>query len=120
MSECQHGAIEALPGRPGRLAGARCVNCQAVVLFAPQAPSTDSTAVVVQEVLQELASAMAQHGPMRSHHEAESVISEEAFELRMAIWFGVDARGRPASKRHEAVQVAAMALRYLLDVDPRD
>lgn len=55
-------------------------------------------------------------GPLASGYEAQSVIAEECHELTSAIWFGVDQKGRPSDPRAEAVQLAAMAVRYLLDV----
>lgn len=79
------------------------------------APNAE-TAAVVMDVLAELASAQSKFPPLRGAHEAQSVIGEEFHELTLAVWFGVDQRGRPADPRHEAVQVAAMAIRYLLDV----
>lgn len=71
-----------------------------------------------QEIADELERAQVQHGPMASGHEAQSVIAEEFHEFTLAVWFGVDQRGRPASPRKEAIQVAAMAVRYLIDVNP--
>jgi hypothetical protein len=72
-----------------------------------------------QEVADELERAMLQHGPMASGHEAQSVIGEEFHEFTLAVWFGVDQHGRPADPRHEAIQIAAMALRYIRDVADR-
>jgi hypothetical protein len=67
-------------------------------------------------VAAELDRARAMHGPMASGHEAQSVIGEEFHEFTLAVWFGVDQHGRPADPREEAVQLAAMAVRYLVDV----
>jgi hypothetical protein len=72
-----------------------------------------------EELADELARAMEQHGPMASGHEAQSVIGEEFHEFTLAVWFGVDQHGRPADPRYEAIQVAAMALRYIIDVADR-
>ena len=63
-----------------------------------------------------LGGALPAFGPMASGHEAQSVIAEEFHEFTLAVWFGVDQKGRPADPRNEAVQLAAMAARYLLDV----
>lgn len=70
----------------------------------------------LQDVGEEVVRAVEQHPPMHSGHEAQSVIAEEFHEFTLAVWFGVDQHGRPADPRQEAVQVAAMAVRYLLDV----
>ncbi len=64
----------------------------------------------------ELTRAQAAHGPMVSDREGRDVIAEEFDEFTRAVWFGLDQRGEPADPRHEAVQLAAMAVRYLLDV----
>lgn len=55
-------------------------------------------------------------GPMHGPHEAVGVIEEEFLEFRSAAFWGVDQRGRPADPRAEAIQLAAMALRFVLDV----
>jgi hypothetical protein len=62
------------------------------------------------EVAQELQRATEKFGPMASGHEAVAVIEEEFLEFREAVFWG---RGDP---RAEAIQLAAMALRYLRDV----
>lgn len=74
----------------------------------------------MQEVASELGRAIGQHGPMASGHEAQSVIGEEFHEFTLAVWFGVDQKGRPADPRAEAIQIAAMAVRYILDVADRE
>lgn len=62
---------------------------------------------------QALTKAQAQHGPMASPHEGWAVILEELDEL----WEHVRAdTGRGPGAQHEAAQVAAMALRYLVDL----
>lgn len=72
---------------------------------------------VLAEVRVEVERAVAKHGPMKSPHEAHSVIQEELEEL----WDEIKAdSGRDHSARIEAVQLAAMAVRYLLDIDPHD
>jgi len=68
------------------------------------------------EIADELARAEAQHGPMASGHEAVAVIEEEFMEFRSAVFWGVDQKGRPSDPRAEAVQLAAMAIRYLVDL----
>lgn len=73
-----------------------------------------------EEISDELARAQAQHSPMASAHEAHSVIAEEVHEFTLAVWFGVDQKGRPSDPRAEAIQIAAMAVRYILDVADRE
>jgi hypothetical protein len=78
-----------------------------------QAPAA---ALVLNEVFAEIKKAIKGHGPMHSGHEGFAVIREELDEL----WDEVKAdRGKQASARTEAIQVAAMAVRYVLDLDPR-
>jgi hypothetical protein len=64
-------------------------------------------------VREELFKSMTKHAPMHSPHEGMSVIREEADEL----WEHVKAdTGRTTKARKEARQVAAMGLRYVLDL----
>lgn len=73
-----------------------------------------------EEVADELARARELHPPMNSGHEAVAVIREEVtYEFEPAVYFGVDFRGRPADPRKEAIQIAAMAIRYIIDVADR-
>lgn len=61
----------------------------------------------------ELIKAMTKHGPMASPHEGHGVIREELDEL----WDHVKAdTGRTPKARKEAMQIAAMGLRYALDL----
>ena len=73
----------------------------------------------IDDVVKELRRAQALHGPMASHHEAAGVIEEEWLEVRSAIYWGVDQRGRPSDPHVEAIELAAMCLRYLIDVPRR-
>lgn len=67
----------------------------------------------LDEVSVELYKAMAQFPPLNSPHEGHGVIREEMHEL----WDHVRAdTGRSAEARHEAVQVAAMAVRYMIEL----
>lgn len=75
-----------------------------------------AVANILQEVFVEAKKAIGKHAPMHSPHEGHAVIREEFDEL----WDEVKAgRGRQASAREEAIQLAAMAVRYVLDLDPR-
>lgn len=67
-----------------------------------------------QELADELDSAIAKFAPMHSPHEGWAVIYEELIvELGEHVWHNT---GRSTEARHEALQVAAMALRYIIDL----
>ncbi len=64
-------------------------------------------------VLMELVRAREKHAPMASAHEGYAVILEEVEEL----WDEVRARNRnPVAMMGEGIQVAAMGMRFLIDV----
>ncbi len=66
-----------------------------------------------QEIEEELARAMAKHAPMHSAHEGYAVILEELDEL----WDEIKLQTQdPVKMRKEAIQVAAMAARFVRDV----
>lgn len=68
---------------------------------------------VLSEVFDMVVIAMSKHAPMHSPHEGHSVLREEFEEL----WEHVKAdTGRSPEARKEALQVAAMAVRYILDL----
>lgn len=68
---------------------------------------------LLAEVGAELASALLKFPSLTSPHEGKAVIEEELDEL----WEHVKANtGRTTEARQEAIQVAAMALRYALDL----
>ena len=69
----------------------------------------------ILEVEQELEDAMLNYGPQASYHEGYAIILEELDEL----WEEI--RKRPAHRskdlmRSEAKQVAAMAIRFMVDL----
>lgn len=71
--------------------------------------------IIFGDVYQELTSAISHYPPMNSAHEGIAVLAEEVDEL----WQHV--KHKPASRdldamRAEAIQVAAMAIRFVLDV----
>lgn len=66
---------------------------------------------VANDVLLSLIKARAKHDTMNSHHEGYAVILEELDEL----WDEVKRDDIPACHR-EALHVAAMGMRFLLDV----
>ena len=66
-------------------------------------------------VLNELNVATQLHGPFNSAHEGYAVIKEELDELWDEIKLKRSERN-PVNLREEAVQVAAMAIRFLVDI----
>jgi len=71
--------------------------------------STIHTAI--DEILAEAASAQDFYGPFASAHEMLGVLEEEVDELRQHVFARQGSRDRYAM-RHEAIQVAAIALRW--------
>ena len=68
---------------------------------------------LLEEVGAELLKATIKHRPMTGPHEGYAVILEELDEL----WDEVKAQVHdPAAMRKEALQVAAMAVRFIADV----
>lgn len=68
---------------------------------------------VLSEVRTELQKSMVKHASMHSPHEGSSVIREEFEEL----WAHVMAdTGRTSAARKEVLQIAAMGIRYALDL----
>ena len=65
------------------------------------------------DVSGELVRATRKFGPFASAHEGYAVILEELDELWQEI-----KHGTPDRQREEAIQVAAMAIRFLIDVTP--
>ena len=75
-------------------------------------PSTLNLAEVRDLVFDELGAATAKFGSFASAHEGIAVIEEEFLELREAVFWG-----KQGNKRTEAIQLAAMAIRFLMDVE---
>ncbi len=70
--------------------------------------------IVLAAIRVELSRAVKKHGPMASPHEGYAVIKEELDEL----WDEVKRdRGRQKSAFDEAIQVAAMGVRYVADLN---
>lgn len=72
-------------------------------------------AKVVTEVDAELARAEAAHAPMHSAHEGYAVLLEEFDELKAHVWTKQKNRD-VAAMRKEAIEIAAMAIRFVKDV----
>lgn len=107
-SACEKcGTHEIFHGMPRRIVPARLVD--------PDAPNSYEIGKVVAAVISELATASAKFPPFNSAHEGFSVLAEEVDEL----WDHVKVNQKKrdiAAMRKEAIQVAAMAMRFALDV----
>ena len=82
----------------------------ALIVHATSRPPVDRA---VSLVVSEFARAEAKHKPFNSHHEGYAVIQEEVDEL----WDDVKADRKEAALK-EAVQVAAMGLRFIVNLSP--
>lgn len=71
----------------------------------------DPVQAILDSVATELMFATRKFGPFKSAHEGAAIIKEEFDEF----WDEVKANNRPA-QRAEATQLAAMAIRYLVDI----
>jgi hypothetical protein len=83
--------------------------------LAQEENDSDTIARVLEEVEDEVRRAVSVHGPMKSHHEGYAVLLEEVDEL----WDEVKKRTNkrsPEKLREEAIQVAAMATRFVIDL----
>jgi NTP pyrophosphatase (non-canonical NTP hydrolase) len=76
----------------------------------------DEVKAIVSDTLSELSSTMVEHWPpFNSAHEAFAVLNEEVDELWQHVKTNQKRRDL-AAMRKEAIQVAAMAMRFALDV----
>ncbi len=75
----------------------------------------DRAEAVLDAIRREYQRARTKHAPLHSGHEAVGVIDEEFVEFRDAVYFGVDRRGERSDPAREAIQVAAMALAYVVE-----
>lgn len=69
----------------------------------------------IQAARDELRAATEMFGPFASPHEGFAILKEEVDELWEAVRMKQSDSARPACMRDEARQVAAMALRFLID-----
>lgn len=73
---------------------------------------------LLDEVKQEYLEATTRFGPFHSAHEGYAVILEEVEELKREVFQKKQYRKQEHMK-HEAIQIAAMAIRFITDVaDP--
>ena len=80
------------------------------------ADKTELLDFTLAHIREELVRAFAKHAPMNSPHEGHSVIREELDEL----WDHVKAdTGQSPEAFKEALQIAAMGVRYIVDLQPR-
>ena len=70
---------------------------------------------IMCDVEAESESATRKNGPFRSAHEGFAVILEELDELKAEVWKKEGERNTEQMRR-EAIQVAAMAIRFILDL----
>ncbi|MEE9598195.1 MAG: hypothetical protein V3V96_15595 [Acidiferrobacterales bacterium] len=78
----------------------------------PHWVKSSQTWPIMKNVMDELERATKLHGPMRSPHEGYAVLKEEVDEL----WNEVKTDSDPKHMRLEAIQIAAMAMRFVLDI----
>jgi len=78
--------------------------------------ASNDPAVLLSEVMDELVRARAMHKPMHSAHEAWAVIYEELDEFKLEVWKKTVRRDR-ANMREELIQLAAMAVRAVEDLE---
>lgn len=75
---------------------------------------------VMLDVGDELRGAQDKHRPMASAHEGWAVIKEELDELWDEVRKGGSLPRNAEAMRHEAIQVAAMAVRFAIDICDRN
>ena len=75
----------------------------------------DNMESAIKEVMDELIVAMEKHPSMRSPHEGFAILNEEVDELWDEIRRPQDIHDRERM-REECVQVAAMAIRFMVDL----
>lgn len=85
----------------------------------PAAPKAPSLGAILNQIGKEVADAEVKWPPMNSAHEAYAVLLEEVDELKAHVWTNQKRRDLDGM-RQEAVQVAAMAVRFIRDVCDSD
>ena len=79
----------------------------------------DDILQITADVQEEYERAISINSPFNSAHEAYAVLLEEVDELKAEVWKNKISRD-PQAMRKEAVQVAAIALRFIHDVCDTD
>ena len=77
--------------------------------------ASGSVGNAIADAAEELRAARDAYPPFHTAHEGFAVLLEEVDELKAHVWTRQGTRN-VARMRHEAIQVAAMALRFALDV----
>lgn len=72
-------------------------------------------ATVAAEAANELQRAQSLHAPMHSAHEGLAIIEEEFEELKREVW-KKESKRDVRKMREEAIQLAAMGMRFAIDV----
>lgn len=75
----------------------------------------DRAEIAIHKIVQEYQRATSLNGPFHSAHEGFGVIYEEYDELKAEVWKNELRRDYEAMMK-EAVQLAAMAMRFVVDV----
>ncbi|MEN6291211.1 MAG: hypothetical protein ABFD07_04230 [Methanobacterium sp.] len=71
--------------------------------------------IVISDVMVEYDRAVSNYGSFQSPHEGYAIILEELDELKAEVWKKPSVRSSE-KMREEAIQVAAMAIRFIIDV----
>lgn len=74
---------------------------------------------IIDAIRKELMEAAYVYGPMASAHEGLAIINEEFDELKEWVWMKPALRNK-ADMKKEAVQLAAMSIRFIFDILGRD
>lgn len=88
-----------------------------IIRNGPVVVNAQIVALLLEDVRQELATAIERHGPMASCHEGYAVILEELDELWEEVRKKSSQRDQ-AAMRLECIQIAAMALKFAASLPP--
>lgn len=82
----------------------------------PEMETAEKFKMIYQEILDELQRALIQYPSFHSGHEGYALIKEELDELWAVVQLKQSTPGRSSQMYSEAKQVAAMAIRFMLDM----
>ncbi len=82
----------------------------------PQIGVGNQFRTIYADLVNELQAALIKYPTFHSAHEGYAVIKEELDELWEVVRLKQSTPGRASKLHHEALQVAAMAIRFLLDL----